>query len=82
MTGEDSLSAEESEVPAVAIFTRDTGRKTASPRIHDMRALEGPKSINPSRSRIRQPGRPNTSYSGMFSFILSRMPLNLNHVYV
>src|ERR1700685_3214420 len=58
MTGEDSLSAEESEVPAVAVFTRDAGRKTASPRIRDMRALEGPKSMNTSRSRIRQPRRP------------------------
>jgi hypothetical protein len=41
ITGEDSLSLEESEVPAIAVFTRDAGRKTASPRIRDTRVLEG-----------------------------------------
>jgi hypothetical protein len=66
ITGEDSLSPEESEVPAIAVFTCDAGRKTASPRIRDMRVSEGPKLMNPSQSRIRQPRRPNTSDSGMF----------------
>lgn len=65
MTGEDSsLSAEEeNEGLPVAVFTRDAGRRTASPRVRDMRTLEGSKSTNPSRSRIRQPRRPNTSDS-------------------
>ena len=74
MTGKDALSAEESEVPAVAVFRCDAIRKTTSPQIRDTRVLEGPKSTNPSRSRIRQLRRPNTRDSGMFlSFFLQRI---------
>jgi len=31
-----------------------------SPRVHGVRVLEVPRSMNPSRSRIYQPRRPNT----------------------
>jgi hypothetical protein len=66
MTGEDPRSVEDDELPVSVVFTRDIGRKSGSPRVRDIRVLEAPKSMNPSRSRIRQPRRPNTSDSGMF----------------
>ena len=53
-------------MPADAVFTRDAGRKTRSPRIRNTRMLEGPKSTNTFRLRIRQPRQPNISDSGMF----------------
>jgi hypothetical protein len=61
---EDSQSIEDQETPASPAFTRDGGRTNGSPRVRDMRTLETPKSTNPSRSRIRQPRRPNTGDSG------------------
>ena len=74
MTEEEPLSAEESEVPVIAVFTCDAGKKTASPRIRDTRVLEWPKSINPSRSCIHQPKRFNTCDSGTFLlFFLNRI---------
>ncbi|KIM81374.1 hypothetical protein PILCRDRAFT_499863 [Piloderma croceum F 1598] len=50
MTGEEPLSAEESEVPVIAVFTRDAGKKTASLRVSDTRVSEGPKFISFSYS--------------------------------
>lgn len=51
-------------------------RQSSSPRIRDIRVLEAPKrSPNPSRSRIRQPRRPNTSDSGGLNIISCIMPL-------
>jgi hypothetical protein len=71
MTGEEPLSAEESDVPVIAVFTCDAG-KTASPRVRDARMLEGPKSINIPCSCIRQPRRPNSCDKWYVSFVLSR----------
>jgi len=48
---------------APVVFTRDSGSRSGSPRVRDIRVLETTKSTNPSRSRIRQPRRPNTSES-------------------
>lgn len=45
--------------PRSHLFTQEA-RKSSSPRIRDVRVLEIPKrGRNPSRSRIRQPRRPN-----------------------
>ena len=59
-------------------------RKSSSPRIRDVRVLEIPKrGSNPSRSRIRQPRRPNTSDSGELIFqccIVTFIDHNLNQV--
>jgi hypothetical protein len=79
MRGEDpQRGVEEDGVPGVsvsvsAVFTRDVGRKSGSPRVRDIRVLETPRSTtNSSRSRIRQPRRPNTSDSGaLFFFFFS-----------
>jgi len=54
-------------VLASPAFIRDGGRTNGSPLVRDIRALETPKSTNPSRSRIRQPRWPNTGDSALSS---------------
>jgi hypothetical protein len=66
--GEDDQYAEDQEVLA----TWDGGMMNESRLVRDIRALETPKSTNPSRSRIRQPRQPNTGDSG------SSLPCCLN----
>lgn len=69
--------AEEGRVgssPTLVLFTRDV-RRGGSPRVRDGKLLGGEapsRTTNPSRARIRQPRRPNTSDSGQ-SLLCSRV---------
>lgn len=61
----DPQVLEDSALATRTPFARDSKRSSRSRRIHDICALESPRTTSQSRLRIRQPRRPTTGDSGM-----------------